>query len=605
MSLDEIGPYRIERLVGRGGMGRVYEGRDWDTEERVAVKLLAPSLQDDVSFRERFEAEIETLKQLDHPNIVKLLGYGEQDGQIFYAMEFVEGNTLQVEIADKRHFTWQDVVAIGVQICGALKHAHDRGIVHRDLKPANLLVTADRKVKLTDFGIAKLFGAAHLTVDGGVIGTADYMSPEQAESRVATPLSDLYSLGGVLYALLAGRPPFASKSVAECLHRLRYETPAEIRRVAPDTPSELELILAQLLEKDPQKRVPTAIALANRLKSLEHALGQREDEPPSQTPARLMSDHPTDPADQVKDSVNHDGETRDATSFALGTQTSGEIRASVPLKSESSLDFDDSSVAAEAEAPPKARPTHYTTIVSDQERKASYLSADDQDRVGAWAKVAMMCLVFVVVVYMSYWFFTRPASSERMFEQIEAAMNSSDKDAKLHFAVTARDFLDKFPEDDRAAKVSRFLSEIRAHKFHARMERMIKYRDDVNELSAIELDYVRAIKVIGTSPELTRKRLQALLQMYSGSDDKSELTVACLRSAESMVRKLKTIISERRDRQLSALKKNLERARRLKVDDPATARQILSGIVELHGESAWAAAIVKSARQELGSLPAQ
>ena len=149
------------------------------------------------------------------------------------------------------------------RLCAALKHAHDSGVIHRDLKPANLLLTPDGHVKLTDFGIAKLFGSTQLTVDGGIVGTADYMSPEQAEGKPVTARCDLYSLGSVLYALLSRRPPFTGRSLTQVLHALRFDAPVQIRRLAPDTPEELEAIISQLLEKDAAKRIPTALVLGN------------------------------------------------------------------------------------------------------------------------------------------------------------------------------------------------------------------------------------------------------------------------------------------------------------------------------------------------------
>jgi eukaryotic-like serine/threonine-protein kinase len=272
MALERLGPYRLEKTLGRGGMGAVFLGVHNETGERAAVKVLAPNLADDANFRERFKAEVQTLKQLLHPNIVKLHGYGEEDGHLYYVMEYVPGRNLQDELAAGRRFSWREVTRIGVQVAQALKHAHDRGVVHRDLKPANLLLTDDDQIKLTDFGIAKLYGGTHVTADGSVMGTADYMSPEQARGKQITSRCDLYSLGSVLYALLTGKPPFAGKSLTEVIHNLMQEKPIALRRLAPDTPAELEAIVLQLLEKDPQNRIPTAIAVANRLKAMEHAL---------------------------------------------------------------------------------------------------------------------------------------------------------------------------------------------------------------------------------------------------------------------------------------------------------------------------------------------
>lgn len=272
MALEQMGPFRLEKMLGRGGMGAVYIGRHQETGDRMAVKVLVPMLADDEPFRDRFKGEVEALKKLLHPNIVKLQGYGEDDGHLYYVMELVEGRSLQDELAAGRRFSWREVTRIGVEIARALKHAHDRGIVHRDLKPANLMLDATEQVKLTDFGIAKLYGGTSMTSDGSVMGTADYMAPEQAEGKNTTSRCDLYSLGSVLHALLAGRPPFAGRNLPEVLERLRKEPPIPIRRLAPDTPEELENIILQLLEKDPAKRIPTAVAVANRLKAMEHAL---------------------------------------------------------------------------------------------------------------------------------------------------------------------------------------------------------------------------------------------------------------------------------------------------------------------------------------------
>src|SRR5688500_4015355 len=272
MPLEKLGPYKLEKVLGRGGMGTVYVGLHEETGERAAVKVLSGHLADDEAFRERFQIEVETLKRLSHPNIVQLSGFGEDDGHLFYVMELIHGRSLHDELAAGRRFTWREVTRIGILVAQALKHAHDRGIIHRDLKPANLLIDDQDHIKLTDFGIAKLYGGSSVTADGGVLGTADYMAPEQAEGKPITSRCDLYSLGSVLFALLTGRPPFAGKSLPEVIQGLRFEKPPPLHRLNPDVPDEFESIVNQLLEKDPQKRIPTAVAVANRLKAMVHAL---------------------------------------------------------------------------------------------------------------------------------------------------------------------------------------------------------------------------------------------------------------------------------------------------------------------------------------------
>src|SRR5262245_1911275 len=272
MPLEKLGPYKLEKILGRGGMGAVYVGLHEETGERAAVKVLSGHLADDEAFRERFKIEVETLKRLSHPNIVQLTGYGEDDGHLFYVMELVQGKSLHDELVAGRRFTWREVTRIGIVLAQALKHAHDRGIIHRDLKPANLLIDDQDHIKLTDFGIAKLYGGTNVTADGGVLGTADYMSPEQADGKQVTSRCDLYALGSVMYALLTGRPPFAGKTIVQVINALKNDAAIPVCRLAPDTPEEFESIVMQLLDKDPAKRIPTALALSNRLKAMEHAL---------------------------------------------------------------------------------------------------------------------------------------------------------------------------------------------------------------------------------------------------------------------------------------------------------------------------------------------
>ena len=181
---EKMGPYEIIDRIGQGGMGTVYAARHVESGEAAAVKVLTVGTALNEAFRDRFRVEIESLKKLQHPNIVSLYGYGEEEGVMFYAMELVEGKSLQDLLEDGTRFEWKQVTEFSIEICRALKHAQDHGIIHRDLKPANLLMTESGVIKLSDFGIAKLFGAAQMTVDGGVIGSVHYMSPEQADKSI-------------------------------------------------------------------------------------------------------------------------------------------------------------------------------------------------------------------------------------------------------------------------------------------------------------------------------------------------------------------------------------------------------------------------------------
>ena len=267
---DRIGPYDILRKIGSGGMGTVYLGRHVDTQLEAAVKVLPSSLAREPGTVDRFEREIDAMRKLAGPHIVELFesGHDEPTDQMWFAMEYVEGETLTDCIRANRRLPWEQSVDIAIQICSALKTAHATGVVHRDLKPSNLLIGDDGVVKLTDFGVAQVFAAQRLTMTGGIIGTAEYMSPEQAQGRRCTRTSDLYSLGAVLYVMLTGRPPFTGKNAIEIIQKhstARFDRPS---LYASDIPKILEDVVCQLLEKAPEDRYSDAHVVSLRLKEV-------------------------------------------------------------------------------------------------------------------------------------------------------------------------------------------------------------------------------------------------------------------------------------------------------------------------------------------------
>ena len=264
-----IGPYRIERKIGSGGMGTVYFGRHEETGEAAAVKVLPSSMAREEGFVARFSREIEALQKLSNPHIVQFRDSGTEGETYWYSMEYVDGETLTARLRRDGPLPWREVIRIALQICVALKSAHDTGVVHRDLKPSNLMLDQEGTVKLTDFGVAQVFAASKLTVTGGIIGTAEYMSPEQALGRRATKQSDLYSLGAVMYAMLTGRPPFSGKTTLEVIQKQRYGQFDLPSRYVGDIPHWLEDVVCQLLEKDPANRLPDAYVLSRRLQEIE------------------------------------------------------------------------------------------------------------------------------------------------------------------------------------------------------------------------------------------------------------------------------------------------------------------------------------------------
>src|SRR5262249_12251608 len=241
--------------------------------ERVAVKVLTAALAQDPGFELRFRREVEVLRQLDHPNVVRYYESGTHDGHSFFAMEYVDGTDFEDLLHEHGSLPWPAGLALQVSL--ALKHAHDRGVIHRDLKPSNLLRATDGTVKLTDFGIAKVFAGTHLTATGGVVGTAEYLSPEQAVGKPVSKRSDLYSLGVVLYTLLTGRTPFEGETLVDLLHKHRYAQFDLPRKLVPDLPHDLETVVCQLLAKDPAERPADGLVLHRQLDRIRRKLERK------------------------------------------------------------------------------------------------------------------------------------------------------------------------------------------------------------------------------------------------------------------------------------------------------------------------------------------
>jgi serine/threonine-protein kinase len=270
-----LGSWVIDKELGRGGMGRVFLAHDEATGKKSAIKVLAAELAQDAGFLHRFQREIAALSQLNHPNIVRFYEAGLQDNIYYYSMEFIEGRNFEELLYEQGRLPWKAVLDAALQICPALKHAHDRGIIHRDLKPPNLMRTADGVVKLGDFGIAKVFSSSQLTATGGIVGTAEYLSPEQAAGKPVTKRSDLYSLGVVLYTLLTGRTPFEGDSFVDLLHKHRYGQFDRPQKLVPEIPYELDEVVCQLLEKDPARRPADGLVLQRLLESVRRKLERK------------------------------------------------------------------------------------------------------------------------------------------------------------------------------------------------------------------------------------------------------------------------------------------------------------------------------------------
>jgi serine/threonine-protein kinase len=468
MPIERLGPYRIERLLGRGGMGAVYAGVHQETGLPAAIKVLAESLAVDSRFRERFQGEVETLKRLRHKNVVTLQGYGEEEGLLYFVMDLVDGPSLEGELRSGRRFSWREVVDIGVQVCAALKHAHDHGVVHRDLKPANLLLATDGTVKLTDFGIAKFFGGTSLTLAGSMVGTPDYMSPEQVEGKPATPRSDLYSLGCLLYALLTGKPPFSGSTVTAVMDRVRFEAPRPARLAAPQTPQVLDDIISQLLRKNPDERIATPQLVANLLQAMSHALSVRDESaakaghPEGSGETTVIGDveQPLAPetAGVPQRPAPPPGVTADDDPLpGAGPPIPTALAGSPPPESDLSETKEYTLEHEAAGEQAVERKTHFTPVSEREWRSAigteSEAASSDRGHLGVALLAAALLAVIATIVYLA-----QPLSADQLYRRIQETTRQPEQADRGSRYIA--EFLERFPEDARAGEIEQLRADL-------------------------------------------------------------------------------------------------------------------------------------------------
>ena len=623
MPRDEyLGPYRIGELLGRGGMGNVYVGTHAKTGDRVAVKLIAAHVSDDPRFRRRFDREIRALKMLRHPGIVTIIGEGEDDdGRLFYSMELIEGETLQSRVRRLKKLPWQEVIDIAIEICAALKHAHDIGVTHRDLKPANLIVTTDGRIKIVDFGIPKVFGdQADQTQAGSILGTPDYMAPEQASGDPITPRTDLYSLGSVMYACLVGRAPFKGKNSTEVIDSLRRDRPIPLGLINADLPPELVELVHQLLEKAPEQRPPTALSAMNRLKSMRAGLQHQatlslEDEGTDFGPGKPSTrsndtvgksagtsgfDH-AEEKPKSRDRTRDDASASEATSMASGMQVtapnmtvSGKSaktrRPGEPLSSNKTSPVATPSPAVAPEQV-KASRARFATVESTFEtaRSSHPRDATESKALRQMMTVAAMIATlagFALLVYRS----TRPATADQLYETILTDNSLVSMDA----------FLREFPGDDRFADVKAMQMEKRIATTLRRLN--AQKTIGLKPLSPAEEGFAASMEERQTAPIETTERLTHWIDAFATDENGMDPSVAEL---IELARHQKSALRDRSvgipmDPRSMALLDEIRSARET-LSAEETVRK-LRGIIETFKESDWAAPAVREAERALERL---
>lgn len=278
--------YELEELVGTGGMSSVFRAHDRQLEREVAIKILHQHYAEDPEYLERFRREARTVATLSHPNIVTVIDRGDDDGRQYIVFEHVEGENLKELVVRSGRLPVRRALELALAVANGLAFAHDHGLVHRDVKPQNVLLSNEGEVKVTDFGIARSLHVEHgVTQTGTVIGTGEYLAPEQASGKTVSPATDVYSLGVVLWELLAGEVPFVGENFVAVALRHVNEPPPHLRERRPDVSPRLDAAVDRALDKDPERRFPSMAAFAEELRA---CLAESEGAvPPPSTDAEL------------------------------------------------------------------------------------------------------------------------------------------------------------------------------------------------------------------------------------------------------------------------------------------------------------------------------
>ncbi len=615
MSLDfeVIGPYKIIRILGQGGMGTVYHGVHAKTNDSVAIKVIASNMAQHQRFRRRFDSEIQTLLKLKHPNIVQLIGFGEEKGLLFYSMEYVDGENLQQQLRREKKVGWERVVDIAIEVCSALKHAHDFGVIHRDLKPANLMINSQGKVKLTDFGIAKLFGALESTVEGAVLGTADFMPPEQAEGKPVSVRSDLYSLGSMCYAAISGRAPFIGKNIPEILFNVRYGALKPLASLEPTVPKELCDLVDELLRREPSMRPPTGLVVGNRLQALRVGLAMRAREKLSnKTEVRNLKEMTS--IDMNEDSsLMHEVKSISPNESTVAgathpSQSSNQARTNESGPSIAGPDENTQLAPSHSAFELIEQPsgiehmgkTNFTEVQEDDRRRlTTHFTESEQMSVWTqWLSIGGLIATLIACGFGIFWLSLAP-SANKLYQEIAVAMDATEDEQLLAIEPTVDRFKALYPNDPRLQDVEALLREIESVRSIRQMQRKAK-RGGTDQLDAVEQAFLECINAQSIDTVIAQRKLKALATVFSANEKLTARQRQIVDLANRMSEKIENEVKPSRHPAIESLAEQM-----IWADanlGPATRAAWLKGLVELFEEKVWARELVASAKLKLTAI---
>jgi hypothetical protein len=613
MDPTQLGPYTIRSRLGRGGMGAVYEAEDPATGQLVAVKMLAGHVGDDATLRRRFAVEIDTLKSLSHPGIVRLLAFGEEDGQPYYAMELVRGRTLEQIIRAGRRFSCAETIALALEITRALKSAHDHGVVHRDIKPANLLFPDQPAegvtVKLADFGIARLFGDAGQTQAGTIIGTAEYMAPEQAAGGPVDHRADLYALGLVMFSMLVGRPPFQGSHVAEVIHRQRTAPAPRVSTLVPNMVPELDELIDRLLAKQPAHRPASALALGRLLSAIDTT------RLPVDTAARLPDAAPAAPIDHYAATQAIETDAHPQGPVVIPSAATGRRVApdAITEADDGTRPTSGDGLAHQLTEPNGSGPTgdhrsrnRFTTLEDlHQATRVEVVRARRRE----WLVRGLAATVIGGLVVAGASVMFRQPTADELHARIMAI--AADEEADLRDAGSLIGlFLDRHATDPRAVQVGELDRTLQLDALERRARRRPL---GGRPLPPIERDYRAALEREPESPAACATLLEALVAVHGHSGD-PQLPAAehdlWLALARRQLDRLRPLVAREQAEDTARAKATLDQAAALATAaaaaDPtkrqtlvARRRELLESLVEIYGERPHMAEIVARTKQLL------